>query len=77
MSNTDHFPDADDFQRQSDGFMQWLSQQPDVTISPKIELRDLRHQGSGRGVGKFFSAFILLFLFGPLSSAFASPHFSD
>ncbi|KAI7970057.1 hypothetical protein EIK77_001447 [Talaromyces pinophilus] len=50
MSSTDHFPDADDFQRQSDGFMQWLSQQPGVTISPKIEVRDLRHQGSGRGV---------------------------
>lgn len=53
MSSTDHFPDADDFQRQSDGFMQWLSQQPDVTISPKIEVQDLRHQGSGRGVGTF------------------------
>uniref|UniRef100_A0A093XY31 Ribosomal lysine N-methyltransferase 4 n=1 Tax=Talaromyces marneffei PM1 TaxID=1077442 RepID=A0A093XY31_TALMA len=36
MSSTDHFPDVDDFQRQSDG--------------PKIEVRDLRHQGSGRGV---------------------------
>lgn len=63
MSSTDHFPDVDDFQRQSDGFMQWLSQQTDVTISPKIEVRDLRHQGSGRGVGKFFFLHLVLFYF--------------
>lgn len=73
MSNTDHFPDADDFQRQSDGFMQWLSQQPGVTISPKIEVRDLRHQGSGRGVGTFFMIFMFTFSFVKL---FVSPHFS-
>ncbi|EED12472.1 SET domain protein [Talaromyces stipitatus ATCC 10500] len=50
MSSTEHFPDADDFQRQTDGFMQWLSQQTGVTISSKIEVQDLHHQGSGRGV---------------------------
>jgi N-lysine methyltransferase SETD6 len=45
--------------------MQWLSQQPGVTISPKIEVRDLRHQGSGRGVGMFLS---------PSSCSFISIH---
>lgn len=68
MSSTDHFPDADDFQRQSDGFMQWLSQQSDVTISPKIEVRDLRHKGCGRGVGMFTFSF---------TEPFASQHFSN
>lgn len=45
--------------------MQWLSQQPDVIISPKIEVRDLRHQGSGRGVGMFLP---------PSSCSFISIH---
>lgn len=62
MWSIDHFPDADDFQRQSDGFMQWLSQQTNVTLSSKIEVRDLRHQGSGRGVGTFF---LFCFRFAP------------
>lgn len=74
MSSTDHFPVADDFQRQSDGFMQWLSQQPDVTISPKIQVRDLRHQGSGRGVGTFYMIFMFTF---SLVKLFVCPHFSN
>lgn len=72
MPSTDHFPDADDFQGQSDGFMQWLSQQPDVTINSKIEVRDLRHQGSGRGVGTVFPPPCLLFP----SSSFCQPALS-
>jgi hypothetical protein len=62
MFNTDHFSDAADFQRQSDDFARWLSQQTGVTLSPKIQIQDLRHQGSGRGVGKLllFAVSILI-----------------
>jgi hypothetical protein len=51
MSSATHFPDADDFQRQSDEFTSWLSQQPGVRINPHIQVADLRSQGAGRGVG--------------------------
>ncbi|KAK5004156.1 Ribosomal lysine N-methyltransferase 4, partial [Cryomyces antarcticus] len=39
----------DDFQNKSDSFMAWLRQQG-ASISPKIELADLRSRGAGRGV---------------------------
>lgn len=61
MSNAGHFSDAVDFQRQSDDFARWLSQQADVTVSPKIQIQDLRHQGSGRGVGKLFTIHCVFF----------------
>ncbi|KAJ9361524.1 hypothetical protein DTO027B9_685 [Paecilomyces variotii] len=50
MSSTVHFPDADNFQRQADEFLAWLSQKPGVRISPKIQVTDLRGQAAGRGV---------------------------
>jgi SET domain-containing protein 6 len=39
----------DDFQNKSDIFIQWLKDNG-ATISPKIELADLRQNGAGRGV---------------------------
>ncbi|KAH8689632.1 SET domain protein [Talaromyces proteolyticus] len=50
MSTRSHFSDADSFQYQSDQFSEWLTQQPGVTVSPKIWISDLRSHGSGRGV---------------------------
>ncbi|KAK5713694.1 Ribosomal lysine N-methyltransferase 4 [Elasticomyces elasticus] len=41
--------EADDFQAKSQSFFAWL-QQHGTTISPKIELADLRQDGCGRGV---------------------------
>ncbi|KAK5690739.1 Ribosomal lysine N-methyltransferase 4 [Elasticomyces elasticus] len=41
--------EADDFQAKSQSFLAWL-QQHGTTISPKIELADLRQDGCGRGV---------------------------
>ncbi|KAK4957353.1 Ribosomal lysine N-methyltransferase 4 [Elasticomyces elasticus] len=41
--------EADDFQARSQSFLAWL-QQHGTTISPKIELADLRQDGCGRGV---------------------------
>jgi SET domain-containing protein 6 len=65
MPTVSHFPDAGSFQRQSDEFAAWLSQQPGVKLSPKIRISDLRFQGSGRGVGMFalVCTFLVFFLF--------------
>ena len=41
--------ESDDFATKSDAFLSWL-QQNNTTISPKIELADLRTQQAGRGV---------------------------
>ncbi|KAK3652264.1 Ribosomal lysine N-methyltransferase 4 [Elasticomyces elasticus] len=41
--------ETDDFQAKSQSFLAWL-QQHGTTISPKIELADLRQDGCGRGV---------------------------
>lgn len=53
MSSAAHFPDSGSFQRQSDEFIAWLAQRPNVRINPKIQVADLRSQGAGRGVGMF------------------------
>ena len=45
--------DDDDFNQKSTDFMSWLGGLEGVTISPKIQLADLRERGAGRGVGKF------------------------
>lgn len=43
--------DGDGFQAGSDAFMAWLKQSG-ATISPAIELKDLRSRGAGRAVGE-------------------------
>jgi hypothetical protein len=53
MSSTTYFSDAEGFQRQSDEFISWLSQKPDVRVNPAIQIRDMRSQNAGRGVGMF------------------------
>jgi SET domain-containing protein 6 len=45
--------DIDDFQTTSDALISWLNRNG-ATISPKIQLEDLRKRAAGRGVGKSF-----------------------
>jgi hypothetical protein len=42
---------VDDFQIKTDAFLSWLSQMG-IRMSPKMELKDLRSESRGRGVGK-------------------------
>lgn len=41
---------ADEFEQKSKALVDWLSAQPEVSISPKIKLMDCRDRGAGRGV---------------------------
>ncbi|KAL2815935.1 hypothetical protein BJX63DRAFT_430530 [Aspergillus granulosus] len=50
MSSSAHFPDSDNFQRQSDEFASWLSSRPGVKVNSKIRIADLRAIAAGRGV---------------------------
>ena len=43
----------DDFHTRSAEFFSWLKQQDGVSVSPKIQLADLRSSGAGRGVGMY------------------------
>ncbi|KAL4999062.1 hypothetical protein BDV10DRAFT_184715 [Aspergillus recurvatus] len=50
MSSSTHFPDSDNFQRQSDEFATWLSSRAGVIVNSKIRIADLRAKAAGRGV---------------------------
>ena len=50
MDNTPG-PDNDPFDHKTEAFLAWLQQRPGVSISPKIQIADLRHIGAGRGIG--------------------------
>ncbi|KAA8643251.1 hypothetical protein EYZ11_008502 [Aspergillus tanneri] len=50
MSSTAHFPNPNDFQNQTDQFLNWLSGSSGVKVNPKIHIADLRSQAAGRGV---------------------------
>ena len=43
---------SDDFEARTTAFLSWLSK-IGVSMSPKMELRDLRSEGRGRGASKF------------------------
>ncbi|KAL3457804.1 SET domain-containing protein [Aspergillus heterothallicus] len=55
MSSSAHFPDSDNFERQSNEFAHWLSSRPGVAVNSKIRIADLRATAAGRGVGTFCS----------------------
>ncbi|KAL2871300.1 ribosomal lysine N-methyltransferase [Aspergillus lucknowensis] len=50
MSSFNHFSDSDNFQRQSDEFVTWLSSRPGVTVNSKLRIADFRAIAAGRGV---------------------------
>ena len=45
-------PDEDgtDFRQRSSNFVEWFRKQPGCRLNPKVQIADLRHEGSGRGV---------------------------
>jgi hypothetical protein len=45
---------SDDFYTATKRFLEWCNQ-IGIRISPKVALVDLRAEGRGRGLGKFFS----------------------
>lgn len=62
--------EVDDFQRRTGAFLSWLSA-AGIRMSPKMELRDLRSESRGRGVG--MASFLKLIHLPALTTTNLSP----